>query len=63
MVYEKSLSLTTSSTTSGDLTMGQITNHMSNDAMNLLYMFQYLQFLCALPFMVSINSILKVISL
>ena len=52
MVYEKSLSLSTFATTGGDMTVGQITNHMSTDPMNLLYMFQYFHFLWTVPFLV-----------
>ncbi|XP_033647488.1 ATP-binding cassette sub-family C member 9-like [Asterias rubens] len=54
MVYEKSLSLSTFATTGGDMTVGQITNHMSTDPMNLLYMFQYFHFLWTVPFLVSV---------
>ena len=53
MVYEKSLSLSTFATTGGAMTIGQITNHMSTDSMNLLFMFQFFQFLWTVPFLVS----------
>ncbi|XP_022105345.1 ATP-binding cassette sub-family C member 9-like [Acanthaster planci] len=54
MVYEKSLSLSTFASTGGEMTAGQITNHMSTDAMNLLYMFQYLHFTWTVPFLVAL---------
>ncbi|XP_038067188.1 ATP-binding cassette sub-family C member 9-like [Patiria miniata] len=54
MVYEKSLSLSTYATTGGDMTAGQITNHMSTDPMNLLYMFQYFHFSWTVPFLVAL---------
>ncbi|XP_022110730.1 ATP-binding cassette sub-family C member 9-like [Acanthaster planci] len=54
LVYEKSLSLATFASTGGEMTAGQITNHMSTDAMNLLYMFQHLQYLCIMPFLMAL---------
>ena len=54
MVYEKSLSLSTSATTGGDMTAGQIANHMSTDPMNLLYMFQFFHFSWTVPFLVTV---------
>ena len=55
MVYEKSLVLSTYATTGGDMTTGQITNHMSTDAMNLLYMYQYIHFGWTVPIMVRLK--------
>ena len=48
-VYEKSLRLSTFATTGGLMTVGQITNHMSTDAMNLYFMFQWINTLLAIP--------------
>ncbi|XP_077866270.1 ATP-binding cassette sub-family C member 9-like [Saccoglossus kowalevskii] len=44
-VYEKSLRLSSWTMTGGDMTVGQITNHMSTDAINVLGMFQFIHFL------------------
>ena len=57
MVYEKSLSLSTFATTGGDMTTGQITNHISTDANNLLTMFQYFQYSWNFPFLVSSDRV------
>ncbi|XP_071806257.1 ATP-binding cassette sub-family C member 9-like [Asterias amurensis] len=63
MVYEKSLSLSTFATTGGDMTVGQITNHMSTDPMNLLYMFQYFHFLWTVPFLIALDLYLLYLQL
>ena len=52
MVYEKSLRLSTFATTGGMMTMGQITNHMSTDAMAVLFMFQTIHYLVTIPIQV-----------
>ena len=52
MVYEKALRLSTYATTGGKMTMGQITNHMSTDAMAVLYMFQTFYYLFSIPIQV-----------
>ncbi|XP_022105344.1 ATP-binding cassette sub-family C member 9-like [Acanthaster planci] len=54
MVYEKSLSLSTFASIGEEMTTGQITNHMSTDAMNLLYMFQNFHFVWTVPFVVAL---------
>ena len=55
-VYEKSLRLSTYATTGGMMTTGQITNHMSTDAMNLFSMFMTMNTLFSAPFQVSYSA-------
>ena len=52
-MYEKSLRMSTFATTGGMMTIGQITNHMSTDAMNILYMFQTINYMWSIPIQVS----------
>ncbi|XP_038069146.1 ATP-binding cassette sub-family C member 9-like isoform X2 [Patiria miniata] len=58
LVYEKSLRLSTYATTGGMMTVGQITNHMSTDAMNILFMFQTINYMWSIPMQVIIILIL-----
>ncbi|XP_038059425.1 ATP-binding cassette sub-family C member 9-like [Patiria miniata] len=58
MVYEKALRLSTYATTGGKMTMGQITNHMSTDAMAVLYMFQTFHYLWAIPIQITMTLVL-----
>ncbi|XP_070557297.1 ATP-binding cassette sub-family C member 8-like [Ptychodera flava] len=50
--YEKSLHLSTSSLSSGDMTVGQITNHMSVDATAIFWFTMYQPWLWTGPIMV-----------
>ena len=54
MVYEKSLRLSTYATTGGMMTMGEITNHMSTDAMAIMYSFQTIHYLITIPIQVRV---------
>ncbi|XP_071504808.1 ATP-binding cassette sub-family C member 9-like [Diadema antillarum] len=58
MVYEKSLRLSTYATTGGMMTMGQITNHMSTDAMSLLFCFQMMHYCWSIPLQIVITLVL-----
>ncbi|XP_071805798.1 ATP-binding cassette sub-family C member 9-like [Asterias amurensis] len=58
MVYEKALRLSTYATTGGKMTMGQITNHMSTDAMAVLYMFQTFYYLFSIPIQITVTLVL-----
>ncbi|XP_071961483.1 ATP-binding cassette sub-family C member 9-like [Antedon mediterranea] len=55
IVYEKSLALSTYAITGGQMTMGQITNHMSTDAMSLVYIFQLGNQLWSIPVIIGIT--------
>ncbi|XP_072037224.1 ATP-binding cassette sub-family C member 9-like isoform X2 [Amphiura filiformis] len=57
-VYEKSLRLSTYATSGGLMTMGQITNHMSTDAMNLFSMFMWINTLLTTPIQVILTLFL-----
>ena len=52
MVYEKALRLSTFSTSNDSMTVGEITNHMSTDASDVLDMFQTIHFMWSVPFKV-----------
>ncbi|XP_022102306.1 ATP-binding cassette sub-family C member 9-like isoform X2 [Acanthaster planci] len=54
MIYTKALRLATFATTGGQMTMGQITNHMSADATNVMTMIQSMHFLWSAPFQIAI---------
>ncbi|XP_022081543.1 ATP-binding cassette sub-family C member 9-like [Acanthaster planci] len=58
LVYQKALRLSTYATTGGMMTVGQITNHMSTDAMNVLFMFQTINYLWSIPMQVVVILIL-----
>ncbi|XP_071815996.1 ATP-binding cassette sub-family C member 9-like isoform X3 [Apostichopus japonicus] len=49
-VYDKALRISTYTISGGSMTTGQITNHMSVDAMNILMSFQYLHSAWSLPY-------------
>ena len=53
MVFDKSLRLSTYAMSGGSMTVGEITNHMSTDAMNVLFFCQRMHYLWAVPFKVS----------
>ncbi|XP_033123425.1 ATP-binding cassette sub-family C member 9-like isoform X2 [Anneissia japonica] len=55
VVYEKSLALSTFAITGGAMTMGQITNHMSTDAMSLVYIFQLGNQLWSIPVIIAVT--------
>ncbi|XP_072025400.1 ATP-binding cassette sub-family C member 9-like [Amphiura filiformis] len=57
-VYEKSLRLSTYAISGGEMTMGRITNHMSTDATAMLFLFQWLHHLWAIPIQVVVTLIL-----
>ena len=52
MVFEKSLRVSTFVISSGEMTTGQITNHMSTDAMNIFTMAQYIIWMVTVPIQV-----------
>ncbi|XP_063952974.1 ATP-binding cassette sub-family C member 9-like [Lytechinus pictus] len=51
-VYSKALRLSSYSMTGGSMTMGQITNHMSVDATNILNSFQWIHYIWSIPYLV-----------
>ncbi|XP_030838922.1 ATP-binding cassette sub-family C member 9 isoform X2 [Strongylocentrotus purpuratus] len=51
-VYSKALRLSSYSMTGGSMTMGQITNHMSVDATNILNSFQWIHYVWSIPYLV-----------
>ena len=55
MVFEKALRVSTFATTGGQMTMGQITNHMASDATNIMTSVQTVNFLWSSPIKVSVN--------
>ena len=57
-VYDKSLRLASYTLSSGSLTVGQITNHMSVDAINVLEAFQIIFYLFSVPYLVGNSSVL-----
>ncbi|XP_071960045.1 ATP-binding cassette sub-family C member 8-like [Antedon mediterranea] len=54
-VYDKALNLSTWTMTGGSMTMGQITNLMSVDAMNLLNSFQWVHYIWSIPYQLGIS--------
>ena len=54
MVFEKSLRISTFVISNGDMTMGQIANHMSTDAINIFYMVQFICWMVTVPIQVDI---------
>ncbi|XP_038068619.1 ATP-binding cassette sub-family C member 9-like [Patiria miniata] len=58
MVYEKSLRLSTVAISSGEMHMGQITNHMSVDQDSIQYMFQNINMAIAAPIQIVVNLVL-----
>ncbi|XP_072050857.1 ATP-binding cassette sub-family C member 9-like [Amphiura filiformis] len=54
MIYDKSLRLSTYALSGGSMTVGHVTNHMSTDAMNLLFFFQKMHFIWAIPLQIMI---------
>ncbi|XP_071492094.1 ATP-binding cassette sub-family C member 9-like [Diadema antillarum] len=60
VVYEKSLRLSTYAMSSGMMTMGQITNHMSVDCMNVLLYGMYATEIVCVPLRMVVNVILLI---
>ncbi|XP_033647740.1 ATP-binding cassette sub-family C member 9-like [Asterias rubens] len=58
VVFEKSLRMSTFATTGGMMTIGQITNHMSTDSMNVLGMFQTINYMWSIPIQLVFTLIL-----
>ncbi|XP_038076865.1 ATP-binding cassette sub-family C member 9-like [Patiria miniata] len=58
VVYKKALRLATFTLSGGQMSMGQVTNHMSADAANVQVMFQFINFLWSAPFQIIIILIL-----
>ena len=54
-VYDKSLRLASYTLSGGSMTQGQITNHMSVDATNVLEVFQYICYIIIVPYVVSLH--------
>ncbi|XP_038076866.1 ATP-binding cassette sub-family C member 9-like [Patiria miniata] len=54
VVYKKALRLATFTTSGGQMSMGQVTNHMSADATNVQVMFQFINFMWSAPFTIII---------
>ena len=61
MVYDKSLRLSSYAISGGSMTVGQITNHMSTDALNMFFFSQRLHYLWAVPFRVCIHLCFKLL--
>ena len=58
-MYNKALRLSSYSMTGGSMTMGQITNHMSVDATNILNSFQWIHYIWSIPYLVTyLDSVL-----
>ncbi|XP_070560016.1 ATP-binding cassette sub-family C member 9-like [Ptychodera flava] len=62
-VYEKSLHLSSWTISSGEMTMGQITNHMSVDANTLLYFFQTVHYIWSVPYQIAVILLLLYLEL
>ncbi|XP_071803247.1 ATP-binding cassette sub-family C member 9-like [Asterias amurensis] len=58
MVFEKALRLSTFTTTGGQMTMGQITNHMASDATNVMTSVQTVSFLWSSPIKITLILVL-----
>ncbi|XP_078001424.1 ATP-binding cassette sub-family C member 8-like [Glandiceps talaboti] len=57
-LYEKSLHLSSSTLSSGEMTVGKITNHMAVDTMAIQICVEYVVFLATLPYQVIVTLIL-----
>ena len=55
MVYEKALRLASFTTSGGQMTMGEISNHMSSDVTNIMLMIQTVNLNWSAPFHVSVE--------
>ncbi|XP_041460450.1 ATP-binding cassette sub-family C member 9-like isoform X1 [Lytechinus variegatus] len=62
-IYEKSLRLSTYAMTGGSMTMGQITNHMSVDANNIMFFFMFANEVWATPFKLIVSVVLLYLEL
>ncbi|XP_070558915.1 ATP-binding cassette sub-family C member 9-like [Ptychodera flava] len=62
-VYEKSLRLPMFTISGGEMTMGQITNHMSTDAFSVMWMFQFIHFVWTAPIQALLILILLYVEL
>ncbi|XP_038067610.1 ATP-binding cassette sub-family C member 8-like [Patiria miniata] len=51
-IYDKSLRLSSYTMTGGDMTMGQITNHMSVDTSNVMNSTQWVHYVWSVPFVI-----------
>ncbi|XP_038050112.1 ATP-binding cassette sub-family C member 9-like isoform X2 [Patiria miniata] len=63
MVFEKSLRISTFVLSSGEMTTGQITNHMSTDAMNVSGMVEFLCWMLTMPIQVGVTVMLLIFQL
>ncbi|XP_033637853.1 ATP-binding cassette sub-family C member 9-like [Asterias rubens] len=63
MVFEKSLRISTFVISNGDMTMGQIANHMSTDAINIFYMVQFICWMVTVPIQIVVTMTLLVFQL
>nr|XP_006820964.1 PREDICTED: ATP-binding cassette sub-family C member 9-like [Saccoglossus kowalevskii] len=57
-VYEKSMRLSSWTMTSGDMTMGLITNHMSVDAISFYWWYLFINYLWTVPFQIIVLLVL-----
>ena len=55
MIFDKSLHLSSSTHSGGGMTAGQITNHMTVDAMNVLFFCQRIHYVWAVPLKVCLG--------
>ncbi|XP_070573726.1 ATP-binding cassette sub-family C member 9-like [Ptychodera flava] len=62
-IYEKSLHLSSWTISSGEMTMGQITNHMSTDSINIFLFIQYFHYLWSIPYQLIVILILLYVEL
>ncbi|XP_077995245.1 ATP-binding cassette sub-family C member 9-like [Glandiceps talaboti] len=62
-VYEKSLHLSSWTMASGEMTMGQITNHMSTDPLAILWFMQFVHYLWSVPYQLIVILILLYVEL
>ncbi|XP_077987765.1 ATP-binding cassette sub-family C member 9-like [Glandiceps talaboti] len=62
-VYEKTLRLSTWTMTSGERSMGQITNYMSVDAYSVFWLYVFMHFLWQIPFQLIVILVLLYVQL
>ncbi|XP_038050114.1 ATP-binding cassette sub-family C member 9-like [Patiria miniata] len=63
MVFEKSLRISTFVLSSGEMTTGQITNHMSTDAKNASDMMEFLCWMVTVPIQIGVTVMLLIFQL
>ncbi|XP_072032683.1 ATP-binding cassette sub-family C member 9-like isoform X2 [Amphiura filiformis] len=58
MVFDKALHLSSYTISGGSMTVGQITNHVSTDAMNIMYFCQRIHYVWAVPLKITLIMVL-----